>query len=124
MVIEDCDIGPQNSNIPVLGRYVHGRIVLSRLRYLVDEYADQVLKYANRDEPTTVKAVADKLVEQMDMVYYHIIQGTEFDDDDEQWIAAKKTFLNPTGWLDGGSAYGMYNNMEYMKYTHFYVFNF
>ena len=108
MVIEDCDIGPQNMNIPVLGRYVHGRIILSRLRYMVDEYANQELKYANRDQSTTVKQVADKLVEQMDMIYYHITQGIEFDDDDPQWIAARKTFLNPSGWLDGGSAYGMH----------------
>eukprot|EP00486_Rosalina_sp_Unknown_P011624 CAMPEP_0201591958 /NCGR_PEP_ID=MMETSP0190_2-20130828/189984_1 /ASSEMBLY_ACC=CAM_ASM_000263 /TAXON_ID=37353 /ORGANISM="Rosalina sp." /LENGTH=966 /DNA_ID=CAMNT_0048050509 /DNA_START=186 /DNA_END=3086 /DNA_ORIENTATION=- len=112
MVIEDCDIGPQNMNIPVLGRYVHGRIVLSRLRYLVDEYADEELQYANRGESVTVKQVADKLIEQMDMVYYHITQGIEFDDDDPQWIAAKKTFLNPTGWLDGGSAYGILLNGE------------
>jgi len=110
MTIENCEIGPQNTNIPVKGRYTHGRIILARLRYLVDEYGDEPIRFANRKKTTTVKAVADKLVEQLDMVYYHIMNGIEFDDDDEQWMAAKKTFINPTGWLDGGSAYGILLN--------------
>ena len=107
MTVENCEIGPQNINIPVRGRYTHARIVLSRLRYLVDEYGDEEMKFANRDNSVTVKELADRLVEQMDMVYYHIMQGIEFPDDDPQWIAARETFLNPTGWMDGGSSYGL-----------------
>ena len=116
MVIKDCNIGPQNIDIPVLGRYVHGRIMLSRLRYLVDEYGDERIRFANRgytedtdsEELPTVRELADKFIEQMDMIYYHITQGIEFDENDQQWIDAQHTFLNPTGWLDGGSSYGMF----------------
>jgi len=110
MTIENCEIGPQNVDIPVKGRYTHGRIILARLRYLVDEYGDEKVRFANRKKATTVKALADRLVEQLDMVYYHVMDGIEFDEDDEQWIAAKKTYLNPTGWLDGASSYGILLN--------------
>ena len=41
------------------------------------------------------------------MVYFHVLHGVEFDEEDPQWIAAKQTFINPTGWLDGGSSYGI-----------------
>ena len=76
----------------------------------MDEYGDEEMKFANRDQAVTVKQLADRLVEQMDMVYYHIMQGIEFPDDDPQWIAARETFLNPTGWMDGGSSYGLLFN--------------
>ena len=58
------DIGGQNTDIPVLGRYTHGRVVLSRLRYMVDEAGDETLRFANRAEEVTVRQLADRLVEQ------------------------------------------------------------
>ena len=100
-------------NIPVLGRYTHGRVMLSRMRYLVSEYGDETIRFANRhqddDDLPTVRDLCDRLIEQMDMVYYHLTQGIEFDDDNEQWVRARETFINPSGWLDGGSAYGMFD---------------
>eukprot|EP01083_Nonionella_stella_P140854 432852_1 len=109
-VIEDCVIGPQNTDIPVKGRYTHARIMLSRLRYLVDEYGSEAIEFANRGSASTMQQLADTLIEQMDMVYYHVMQGIEFDDSDAQWRTAKHTFLNPTGWMDGGSSYGILLN--------------
>eukprot|EP00488_Nonionellina_sp_1-RS-2012_P001258 TRINITY_DN2011_c0_g1_i1.p1 TRINITY_DN2011_c0_g1~~TRINITY_DN2011_c0_g1_i1.p1 ORF type:complete len:167 (-),score=26.23 TRINITY_DN2011_c0_g1_i1:159-659(-) len=44
--IEDCVIGPQNTDIPVKGRYTHARIMLARLRYFVDEFGDEQIKFA------------------------------------------------------------------------------
>jgi len=110
LTIEDVDIGPQNVDIPVRGRYTHGRAILSRLRYLVDNYGESSLQFANRETAVTVRELADRLVEQLDMVYYHVIDGVTFDADDAQWQAAKQTFLNPTGWMDGGSSYGVLLN--------------
>ena len=111
MSIEDCSIGPQNTNIPVRGRYTHARIVLARLRYLVDEYGDSSLTFSNRNGKTqTVKELADRLVNQMDMVYYNIMQGIQFDENDEEWQEAQRIFINPTGWMDGGSSYGILLN--------------
>ena len=65
VIIRNVDIGGQNADIPVLGRYVHGRVMLSRLRYMVDEYGDETLQFANRDEEVTLRSLADRLVEQL-----------------------------------------------------------
>ena len=48
-------------DIPVTGRYNHGRILLPRLMFLVDEYGDSRIKFANRDAFTTVQALVDRL---------------------------------------------------------------
>eukprot|EP01083_Nonionella_stella_P017323 48442_1 len=111
MLIEQSKIGPQNTDIPVRGRYTHARIVLSRLRYLVDEYGDEELTFANRNgKSSTMRQLADTLVEEMDMVYYHIMKGIEYDEKDPLWIEAQQLFINQNGWMDGGSSYGILLN--------------
>merc|ERR1719361_2166567 len=116
MAMKNCSLrigrraAGQNTDIPVLGRYVHGRAILSRLRYMVDEYGNEKLQFANREESVTMRELADRLVEQLDMVYFHVLQDIQFDASDPQWIAAQRTFLNPSGWLDGGSSYGILLN--------------
>ena len=80
--------------------------MLPRLRYLVDEFGDEQLTFANRGV-----YLAHRLAEQKDMLFFHVVDGVEFADvDDTQWLAAKRTFVNPTGWLDGGSACGILLN--------------
>ncbi len=47
----------------------------------------------------------------MDMIYNHFIKGYEYNDiDDPLWISAKQLFYNPSGWMDGGSSYGLVFN--------------
>ena len=108
-MIEDCTVGPQNNDIPVLGRYTHARSFLPRLRQLVQGYGDETIKYYNRDA-IKVSDLADRLINQMDMIYNHFINNVEYDIHDPEWIAASKLFVNPTGWMDGGSSYGMIFN--------------
>ncbi len=62
----------------------------ARLRCLVDAYGDETIELANRNKINTVKELADTLIQQMDMIYHHIIQGIQFDDTNIQWIKAKK----------------------------------
>eukprot|EP00486_Rosalina_sp_Unknown_P011600 CAMPEP_0201592860 /NCGR_PEP_ID=MMETSP0190_2-20130828/190632_1 /ASSEMBLY_ACC=CAM_ASM_000263 /TAXON_ID=37353 /ORGANISM="Rosalina sp." /LENGTH=876 /DNA_ID=CAMNT_0048051805 /DNA_START=469 /DNA_END=3099 /DNA_ORIENTATION=- len=104
--ITDCIIGPQNTNIPVLGRYTHARAFLPRIQALVDHYGTEYMTFADR-EPILVTDLADRLVTQMDMIYNHVINGVEYDDDEEEWAETKALFYNPTGWMDGGSSYGL-----------------
>ena len=106
VVISDCVIGPQNQNIPVLGRYTHARAFIPRLKRLLEEHGDEMVTFYGRD-PITVESIIDRLINQMDMIYFHFNDDIEYDEDDEEWIAAKKLFLNPTGWMDGGSSYGI-----------------
>ena len=107
--VTDCIIGPQNTNIPVLGRYTHGRTFLPRIQELVARYGTEYMTFADR-EPILIQDLADRLVLQMDMIYHHFINGIEYDDDDIEWQAAKTLFYNPTGWMDGGSSYGLVFN--------------
>ena len=107
VVVEDCIIGPQNTNIPVLGRYTHARAFLPRIRDLVDHIGDQYMTFSGR-EPQLISDLADRMIFQMDMMYHHFINGKEYEG--EEWEAAKKLFFNPSGWMDGGSSYGMVFN--------------
>eukprot|EP00485_Elphidium_margaritaceum_P009873 CAMPEP_0202685912 /NCGR_PEP_ID=MMETSP1385-20130828/1730_1 /ASSEMBLY_ACC=CAM_ASM_000861 /TAXON_ID=933848 /ORGANISM="Elphidium margaritaceum" /LENGTH=1663 /DNA_ID=CAMNT_0049340385 /DNA_START=133 /DNA_END=5121 /DNA_ORIENTATION=- len=103
--VGDTVIGPQNNNIPVLGRYTHARSLLPRLRDLADNYGEEKIQFAARPA-STVQSLIDRLVSQMDMVYHHVMDSREYNEHDSEWQAALKLFLNPSGALDGGSAYG------------------
>jgi len=104
--ITNCVIGPQNQNIPVLGRYAHARAFVPRLKQLMTEHGDEFVTFDER-EPVLVSSLVDRLIAQMDMIYHHFINDAQYDDDDDEWIAAKTLFLNPTGWMDGGTSYGV-----------------
>ena len=107
VVIKDCSIGPQNNDIPLLGRYTHARAFLPRLKQMIDDgYGDEEITFYNRDT-MTLDDIVNRLVNQMDMIYHHINNGIEYDEDDPEWIATKKLFYNPSGWMDGGSSYGL-----------------
>jgi len=107
--IENVMVGPQNDEIPTLGRYTHSRAFIPRLRDLNEQYGDKEIQFYGR-EATTVAALCQRMVKQMDMIYFNYIDQVEYDAHDEEWIAAQKVFANPTGWMDGGSSYGIVIN--------------
>ena len=72
----------------------------------MEDHGDEEITFYDRNT-TTIGALIDRLISQMDMMYFHFIDGVAFDDEDEEWIAAKKLLYNPTGWMDGGSSYGL-----------------
>ncbi len=47
------------------------------------------------------------MVNQMDMIYFNIINNVKYDPNNKEWIAAQKIYSNPTGWMDGGSSCGI-----------------
>ena len=55
----DSVVGPQNNNIPVLGRYTHSRSILRRLKQFVDTFGDETIQFYDRDS-VTVTELADK----------------------------------------------------------------
>merc|ERR1719491_1976363 len=109
VVFEHSTVGPQNRDIPTLGRYLHARAFLPRLKALSDDFGAEAIQFYGR-EPTTVSEMCQRMVAQMDMVYFHVIEGREYDEEDTEWQSARKLFLNPTGWMDGGSSYGVVFN--------------
>eukprot|EP00485_Elphidium_margaritaceum_P007624 CAMPEP_0202695936 /NCGR_PEP_ID=MMETSP1385-20130828/9363_1 /ASSEMBLY_ACC=CAM_ASM_000861 /TAXON_ID=933848 /ORGANISM="Elphidium margaritaceum" /LENGTH=1002 /DNA_ID=CAMNT_0049352021 /DNA_START=118 /DNA_END=3126 /DNA_ORIENTATION=+ len=109
ITIENVVVGPQNKEIPTLGRYTHSRAFIPRLKHLNDHYGEEEIQFYGR-EKTTVAALCRRMVQQMDMIYFNYIDEIEYDPSDEEWIAAQKLFKNPTGWMDGGSSYGIVIN--------------
>ena len=110
LTIENIIVGPQNNEIPTLGRYTHARAFIPRLMQLYDNYGDEEIQFYGRDI-TTVGALCQRMVDQMDMIYFNYINDKEYDDNNDlEWIAASKLFKNPTGWLDGASSYGIVIN--------------
>ena len=106
VVVRDCVAGPQNRDIPVLGRYTHARALLPRLKQLVEEHGEEEIAFFDR-ETVTVSELVERLTDQMDMVYLAHFEGVHFPEDDEEWVATQKLFVNPSGWNDGGSSYGI-----------------
>jgi len=105
VIVADCIVGPQNTDIPVLGRYTHARAFLPRVQDLVLRHGDDVMTFHDRE--LTVREIADRMVTEMDMVFHHIVNGVEYDDTDATWLSAQKLFVNELGWMDGGSSYGL-----------------
>ena len=48
----------------------------------------------------------------MDLVYHFIVHGTDWSSTDRavEWEQAKELFINPIGYQDGGSSYGILLN--------------
>eukprot|EP00486_Rosalina_sp_Unknown_P013765 CAMPEP_0201591984 /NCGR_PEP_ID=MMETSP0190_2-20130828/190002_1 /ASSEMBLY_ACC=CAM_ASM_000263 /TAXON_ID=37353 /ORGANISM="Rosalina sp." /LENGTH=1019 /DNA_ID=CAMNT_0048050547 /DNA_START=33 /DNA_END=3093 /DNA_ORIENTATION=- len=109
--IENIVVGPQNSDIPTLGRFTHSRAFIPRLKDLNKLHGDKELTFYGR-ETQTVSELCQRMVNQMDMIYNNYINGQEYDEDDKEWAAAKKLYKNPTGWMDGGTSYGISINGE------------
>lgn len=114
VTITNCDIGPSSSDIPVTGRYLHARTLLRRFAHLVDGYGDEELTFYGR-ESGTVRDYVDELILQMDMVYHHVIDGVNYENDADQaerWQKVSDLFINPNenGYGDGGVVYGILLN--------------
>eukprot|EP01084_Bolivina_argentea_P173385 300297_1 len=106
LTIGDVAVGPQNNQIPTLGRFTHSRAFIPRLKDLYDHHGDKEVAFYGRDT-TTVAGLCSRMIAQLDMMYHHWIDGAQYDEEDEEWIAAQKLFSNPTGWMDGGTSYGI-----------------
>eukprot|EP01084_Bolivina_argentea_P109673 196018_1 len=105
VTLNNIDVGPQHQTIPVLGRYTHARAFLPRLQYFVDNYGSWQVPFWDRQP--TVSELAERLINQMDMTYNYVINGAEYDDDDEEWQAAYDLFINEAGYQDASASYGV-----------------
>jgi len=111
VTIRDCEVHNVGHTVPLSGRYLHARVLLRRYRHLVENHGAQTLAFDGRDA-ISVGALVDELIEQMDMVYDHVVNDVTFAEDDAQWSRAKALFMNPNlnGHADGGVQYGLLLN--------------
>ena len=111
------NLGPQNNEIPVLGKYTQARAILPRLKYLVENYGDETVTFNNEREVTMAELI-DEFVEQMDLVYNYVIHEIEPNEEElgseseewQRWLKAKTLFINANGLQDGGTSYGIVLN--------------
>jgi len=112
IVIENVEVGPSFKEVPVLGVYTQARIMLPRLRKIMNDNPDGTVTFSSRTENKvmTMADIEENLVEQMDAMFAHIIQGKEFDDDDLVWKNAKELFLNENNIPSASTVYGIFLN--------------
>ena len=94
--ISDCEIGPTSEKAYFKGEYGHARTLLPRFQKVADENPNKVIHFYGRDKPTTMQEIVDELQKQTDMAYNYVVNGEEYDDDDESWQSAKYLFIDDT----------------------------
>eukprot|EP01084_Bolivina_argentea_P134567 237340_1 len=109
VILRNLDIGPNNQECPVTGRYLHARAMLPRYKELVDSHgSDNIVVNGVRKN---VKQIIDRLVDAMNMIYNEEILGYEYDAaTDELYAMAQLEFGNTARVSDGGVVYGILLN--------------
>ena len=112
VVLRGLDIGPNNHDCPVTGRYLHARAMLPRYKMLVEEHGDESLVINGAERQ--IDDIIDRLVDAMDMIFNEYVYGQQYDADDELYQMAQREFATlPYGSArvpDGGAVYGILLN--------------
>jgi len=108
VTIRNVEIGPSNDEQYLASEYTHYRFVLERLRKVVEEENPQeTIQFANR-EPVSLEQIRTRLQNEMNYAFKYVMLNEEGDEDDEEWLEAKKTFINTFGYGYGASVYGLF----------------
>jgi len=94
------------------GNYAHMRLIMPTLKKVAEDSDSAVpseIRFVGRDEAVTMWQLLDKLVEEMDMAYWHAMTGQTFEDN-PLWDEAFKMFINPSGLPYGAVLYGLFLN--------------
>lgn len=110
--IEDVEIGPVYTEVPVLGVYTQARIMLSRLRKIYADNPEGKIEFHNKEGAYTADDVREELETQMDIVFEHYIKGKEWSDfeDQETVAAARELFENVNQVPSASTVYGIFLN--------------
>lgn len=111
VIMRNLDIGPNNQNCPVTGRYLHARAMLPRYKQLVEENGQRAILI--NGEKKKIVDVINRIVESMNIIYNEEILGYEYDPDDELYQYAQLEFGNNNispRVSDGGVVYGILLN--------------
>ena len=110
--IENVEIGPVYTEVPVLGVYTQARIMLSRLRAIYDANPDGKIAFNDRDGTYNADDVRQELEDEMDIVFDHYINGVEWDDfeDQDTVTKARELFENENQIPSASTVYGLFLN--------------
>merc|ERR1719189_3133459 len=113
LTIERVEVGPVYTEVPVMGVYTQARIMLPRLRSIMERNPEGSVNFAGRPRSYTAFDLYDELTAQMDVMFEHNINGVDYDDmdeDPERIAAARDVFENKNGLPSSSTAYGIFMN--------------
>ena len=96
------------------GEYAYARWTLQRLNRIIEsEYNETAfpLTFSGRDESLSLQDIIDNLQNLVDIAFAVVMGTEEYDDDDEDYIAAKELFINEDGLPYGAVMYGLFLNL-------------
>jgi len=111
--LERIEVGPVYQEVPVMGVFTQARIMLPRLRNIMENNPEGSVTIAGRSKSYTAFDLYDELVAQMDIMFQHNINGIDYEDmdeDPERIAAARDVFENKNGLPSSSTAYGIFMN--------------
>merc|ERR1719334_2458141 len=111
--IENVEVGPVYQEVPVMGVFTQARIMLPRLRNIMENNPEGTVTFHDRPRAYTAGDLYDELVAQMDIMFDHNINGVAYDEMDEspeRIAAARDVFENVNGLPSSSTAYGIFVN--------------
>ena len=96
------------------GEYAYARWTLQRLNRIIEsDYNEDAfpLTFSGRDEAVSLQDIIDNLQNLVDIAFAVVMGTEEYDDDDEDYIAAKALFINEHGLPYGAVLYGLFLNL-------------
>jgi len=111
--LERIEVGPVYTEVPVMGVFTQSRIMLPRLRNIMERNPEGTVTIADRPSSLTAADLYDELVAQMDIMFDHNINGVDYEDmdeDPERIAAARDLFENKNGLPSSSTAYGIFMN--------------
>lgn len=120
VILRNLDIGPNNQDCPVTGRYLHARAMLPRYKQLVEEHGDESIIINGQERK--ISDIIDRLVAAMNIIYNEEVLGYEYetdpDLDHELYQMAQLEFATKSYQIDddtprvsdGGTVYGILLN--------------
>jgi len=111
--LENVEVGPVYQEVPVMGVFTQARIMLPRLRNIMENNPSGRVSFSGRPRSQTAAELYDELVAQMDIMFEHNINGVAYadmDEDADRIAAARDVFENKNGLPSSSTAYGIFVN--------------
>jgi len=116
LTIKNVEIGPSSTVAYLKGEYAYARWTVAQLERIMESgvYNDIFPVYFDsREDGLEFVEIVDSLKSLMDIAFKYVIGEEEYDDDDEDWLAAKDLFINEDGLPYGAVMYGLFLNLYF-----------
>merc|ERR1712228_105424 len=107
--IKNVEIGPSvNGQLAVNNNYKAARFMLPIFYAVAKQNDDEQTVYFHERGPYTMQEIVQRLIERMDLAFEYAVNGMDdIDESSEEWIEAKKLFIDADGVSEYGTVYGL-----------------